>query len=70
MAGKFYIGALKDHVNLGFAISGLTKEEADLFEGQGKTMRHIKIRTIQDIDKEKLAKLLKMVHKRSKCKEC
>ena len=24
--GKFYIGALKDHVNLGFAIIGLAKE--------------------------------------------
>jgi hypothetical protein len=44
---KFYIGALRDYVNLGFSINGLTKEEKVLFEGSGKTMRHIKIRTPQ-----------------------
>jgi len=68
--GMFYIGALKDHVNLGFAISGLAKEEADLFEGKGRTMRHIKIGAVGEIDEERLVKLLKMVYKKSECKEC
>jgi len=56
--GRFYIGALKDHVNLGFSINGLTKEEIALFEGRGKTMRHIKIRTLKDIDEKRIVKLL------------
>ena len=41
--GKFYIGSLKNNVNLGFSINGLNEKEIGLFEGNGKTMRHIKI---------------------------
>ena len=41
--GKFYIVALKDHVNLGFSLRGLSKEEKKTLEGSGKTMKHIKI---------------------------
>ncbi len=40
---RYYIVALKDHVNMGFAINGLSQQEIALFEGKGKTMRHIKI---------------------------
>jgi hypothetical protein len=58
--GKFYIGALRDHVNLGFSIDGLTKDELALFEGNGKTMRHIKIKTVKDIDEKRIVKLLKI----------
>jgi hypothetical protein len=60
---KFYIGALRDHVNLGFSIRDLSKKEIDLFEGSGKTMRHIKIFSLDQIDEEKIIKLLKMVKK-------
>jgi len=63
--GKFYLGAMKNQVNLGFAIDGLTKEQLALFEGSGKTMRHIKIRTLKDIDEKKIIRLLKMSGKRS-----
>jgi hypothetical protein len=65
--GKFYIAPLKDKVNLGFAINGLTKEEIALFEGGGKTMRHIKVFAVADIDEEKIAGLLKLVDKKAKC---
>jgi hypothetical protein len=65
--GKFYIVALKDKVNVGFAITGLSKEEVGFFEGTGKTMRHIKIRSIQDIDEKELKKLMKLVNKKAKC---
>ncbi len=58
---KYYIVALKTHVNLGFSIKGLTKEEISVFEGTGKTTKHIKINTIEDIDEMKIIKLLKMV---------
>ena len=58
--GRFYIGAMKNQVNLGFSINGLTKKQVGLFEGSGKTMRHIKVRTLHDIDEKKIVKLLKL----------
>jgi uncharacterized protein YdhG (YjbR/CyaY superfamily) len=66
--GKFYIVALKNHVNVGFAISGLNKDEIRVFEGTGKTMRHIKIPTLEDVDKKKLVNLIEMVDKKAICK--
>ena len=65
--GKFYIAALKNKVHVGFAINGLSKEEISLFEGSGKTMRHIKIHSLSDIDEKKLVKLIKMVDKKAVC---
>lgn len=59
--GKYYIAALKDHVNLGFTLKGLTKEEQELFEGTGKTMKHVKIFSLKEIDEEKIIKLIKLV---------
>ncbi|MFW9818242.1 MAG: DUF1801 domain-containing protein [Candidatus Thorarchaeota archaeon] len=58
---KYYIVALKTHVNLGFSITGLTKEEIALFEGSGKTTRHIKIKSLDEIDEKEVTKLLKIV---------
>ena len=68
--GKFYLGTMKNHVHVGFAINGLSKEEIGLFEGSGKTMRHIKIRSLEDIDEKKLVKLIKLVDKKTICKPC
>ena len=68
--GKFYIGAMKTRVHVGFAINGLTKEEVGLFEGSGKTMRHIKIPSLDDIDEKKLVKLIKLVDKKATCIQC
>ena len=59
--GKYYIVALKDHVNLGFSLKGLAKKEIELFEGGGKTMKHIKIRSLDEINEEQIVKLLKVV---------
>ncbi len=67
---KFYIGAIKNRVHVGFAITGLSKEEIKLFEGSGKTMRHIKIHSMDDIDEKKLVKLIKMVDKKTTCNPC
>jgi len=61
ICGKYYIVALKDHVNMGFSLKGLSKKEQEFFEGSGKTMRHIKIYSLKDIDEKKIIKLLKMV---------
>jgi len=68
--GKFYIAALKNKVHVGFAINGLSKEEINLFEGSGKTMRHIKIHSLADIDEKKLVKLIKLVDKKAVCSPC
>ena len=63
--GKYYIVALKNYVNLGFSLKGLSGEEAKLFEGGGKTMKHVKFRSLEEIDEEKVAGLLKVVKERS-----
>ena len=61
--GRFYLGALKNQVNLGFSTKGLSKAQTALFEGTGKTMRHINIRTLADIGEKKIVKLLKIAGK-------
>jgi len=58
---KIYIVGLKDHVNLGLCIKGLSKKELALLEGGGKTMRHAKFYDVKDIEKKKIVKLLKMI---------
>jgi hypothetical protein len=68
--GKFYIAALKNRVHVGFAITGLNKEEISLFEGSGKTMKHIKIQSLKEIDEKRLVKLIKLVDKKAICKPC
>jgi hypothetical protein len=68
--GKFYIGAFKNSVNLGVSIGGLNDKEVALFKGTGKTMRHIKINSLEDIDEEKLVKLIKLVNEKSVCESC
>jgi len=64
---KFYIGSIKNRVHVGFAITGLSKEEIKEFEGTGKTMRHIKIHSLDDINEKRLVQLIKMVDKKSTC---
>lgn len=61
--GKYYLVGLKDHVNIGFSIDGLSEDEKKLFEGTGKTMKHIKIFSLQEINEEEIMKLLKLVKK-------
>ena len=68
--GKFYIAAMKTRVHVGFAITGLNKDEMGLFEGSGKTMRHIKIPSLEDVDEETLVKLIHLVDQKAVCKPC
>ena len=63
--GKYYIVALKDHVNLGFSVKGLSKQEQTLFEGKGKMMRHVKFYSLEDIDEMRMVKLLRLVAEKS-----
>lgn len=64
--GKYYIVALKDHVNLGFSLDGLTKADYGLFDGGGKTMKHIAIHSLESIDQTRIINLLKLVDERQK----
>ena len=63
--GCFYLVALKDHVNLGFATKGLTKDEIALFDGGGKTTKHLAIARLEDIDETRITGLLKLVASRA-----
>ena len=67
--GKFYIAALKNSVNVGFSITGLKPSELKRFHGQGKFMRHIKLRSLDDIDKTTLEELFKLVREKAVCYE-
>lgn len=58
---EFYIVALKDHVNLGFSLKKLKKEDYMYFSGSGKTMKHIQIHSLDEIDENGIMKLLKLV---------
>jgi hypothetical protein len=61
--GRYYIVALKNHVNLGFTIKGLSEKELELFEGKGKTMRHRKFYSVEDINEKQVVTLLKVAEK-------
>ncbi len=65
--GKFYIAAFRDHVNLGVGVVGLRKEEKQLFQGTGRTMRHLKFFSVEDIKRTKLLTLLNMVYTNTHC---
>jgi hypothetical protein len=62
--GKFYIVALRDSVNLGFSVQGLSKKEAANFKGQGRYMRHLKFHSLNEIDEKKIIKLMNLVKKK------
>jgi hypothetical protein len=66
--GNYYIVALNDHVNLGFTLKGLTKEDEKLFDGGGKTMKHIRVDTLENIDEKRIITLLRLVEKRTRSK--
>jgi hypothetical protein len=58
----YYIVALKDHVNLGFSVVGLSADEVSQFVGSG-TMKHVEIRTVGEIDEAHITHLLQLVWK-------
>ena len=67
---KYYIVGLKDSVNLGFSVEGLTKRDADNFKGEGKSMRHLKFKELKEIDEKQIITLLRLVDKKAKCGSC
>jgi hypothetical protein len=63
--GKFYVVALKDHVNLGFSVKGLSEQEKALFAGKGDMMRHVKFYSLEDVNEARVVKLLRLVAEKS-----
>jgi len=61
---KYYFVGLKDHINMGFSVNGLSGKERDLFEGKGKLMRHVKFYSSEEIIESKITRLIKLVAKR------
>jgi len=62
--GIYYIVALKDHVNMGFSIKNLTEDELKLFDGGGKSTKHIAITSLNCVEKERIVSLLNLIEKR------
>jgi hypothetical protein len=54
-----YLAAQRNHVNLGFAQGANLPDPRGLLEGTGKAMRHIKVKSIADIQKVEIVRLLK-----------
>ncbi len=59
--GRYYFVTLKSHVNLGFSTKGLSKDNLALFQGSGKTMRVIEIKSKKEINEKEIVKLLKLI---------
>ena len=53
-----YIGAFRQHVNLGFYNGAHLTDPGGLLEGTGKNLRHIKVRQVEEIAQNALYDLL------------
>jgi hypothetical protein len=49
--GYVYIAPHRAHVNLGFYRGAALPDPEDLLEGTGKALRHVKIRSLDDVDR-------------------
>ena len=54
----WYIAPFKAHANLGFARGTELHDPAGLLEGTGKRLRHVKLRSLEDVDRSALRALL------------
>ena len=57
------IGPYTHHVNFYLPKGALLKDPDPLFEGAGKTMRHVKVRTLQDARRPALARFVRSAAK-------
>jgi len=61
-----YIGVSSNHVNLGFNWGAKLDDPLGILEGEGKQMRHIKIRKPEDLEKPYLRKYIRAAIKQIK----
>jgi hypothetical protein len=57
-----YVNAFKDHVNVGFFNGAALEDPADLLEGKGKRMRHVKLRHGRELDVAALGDLIEAAY--------
>ena len=57
-----YANAFTSHVNVGFFLGAELDDPAGLLEGNGKFMRHVKLRPETDVDTVALTKLIKTAY--------
>ena len=53
-----YIAPLKDRINLGFYRGVVLKDADGLLEGSGKLLRHVKVRSMAELEKPALRQLI------------
>ena len=53
-----YVAAFKAHANVGFYFGAMLPDPAGLLEGDGKRMRHVKLRPGVALDEKALAELI------------
>jgi len=53
-----YIGAYREHVNLGFYYGAELPDPRGLMEGTGKKLRHIKVKNIEKVDQPALRDII------------
>ena len=53
-----YVNAFTSHVNVGFFYGAELPDPAGLLEGNGKRMRHVKLKPGVDVDSEALSRLI------------
>ena len=58
-----YVGAFRSHVNVGFYFGAMLDDPAHLLEGDGKRMRHAKVRWGQPVNEEALRALIKAAYR-------
>jgi hypothetical protein len=61
-AGFAYVNAFRAHVNVGFFRGAELPDPEGLLEGDGRFMRHVKLRPDKDIDAEALRELIHAAH--------
>jgi hypothetical protein len=53
-----YVNAFKDHVNVGFFLGAILSDPSSLLEGDGRFMRHVKVRVGVPVDEDALRKMI------------
>lgn len=58
-----YVNAFKDHVNVGFFLGAVLNDPTGILEGEGRFMRHAKVRPGVGVDKGALRELIVAAYK-------
>ena len=53
-----YIGVQRNYVNLGFYYGAQLSDPEQLLEGTGNNLRHIKIKTVDDVDRPSIRQMI------------